>query len=419
MKALKKLPDEKKEVYRGLRVPLTQLSKLYTRNSLVIWVAFTSTSLDSQLIKTFCTADAGTWMILEVIEGKDIRSFSLFKEEEFLLLPNAHFRVKDIMSNQMRKIVGIPENIDVLHLVQEPTPKEDKFEFEESELPFDVCLELYDFDPIWAEKFEEEKQRMVDAGVPDVRIDHVGSTSVNDMIAKPYVDIGIRSYFGSSEFQNHVKILTDLGYKPLNQLTGNLNNGIMFLELSKVGSFRGYFVHLSPVVSVYSLVAFRDLLRRDDKRRNEYKILKMNLSQSCTTFKSYTLGKTQFVWSNVVNDGSCEVKSIMDLVWKEDYESLKDLLESNPMLAVNMYVLDSYITLLGVLLERNTPSSKEMAKVLVKYGARVTGRSCGYGTVELLQWIEQGIDLVARKSHYGKELLSTNTTYFNEFPILD
>lgn len=53
-------------------------------------------------------------------------------------------------------------------------------------------IELVDYDPAWTVRFEEMRNRLADAldGIA-MRIDHVGSTAVPGLIAKPMVDIQV------------------------------------------------------------------------------------------------------------------------------------------------------------------------------------------------------------------------------------
>jgi len=127
LQALQKLPNMQIQVYRGLSSPLTKLSSQYKAGNKVVWVAFTSTTKNKETMKQFSenNVSGGTWMIIDIIEGKDISTFSLFSEEEVLLMPNACFTVQDVVSEQIKRLTDIPSNLDVMHLIQKPTPKED------------------------------------------------------------------------------------------------------------------------------------------------------------------------------------------------------------------------------------------------------------------------------------------------------
>jgi GrpB-like predicted nucleotidyltransferase (UPF0157 family)/SAM-dependent methyltransferase len=78
-------------------------------------------------------------------------------------------------------------------------------------------IEVVDPDPSWADRFEAERVRLEralrDAGVDDevVAIEHVGSTAVDGLAAKPVIDIsiGLRRWPASEAF---IAALEDLGY---------------------------------------------------------------------------------------------------------------------------------------------------------------------------------------------------------------
>ena len=56
--------------------------------------------------------------------------------------------------------------------------------------PFDPAYFVVDYDPTWPALYEAERQRLMDAlGAQLTRIEHVGSTSVPGLAAKPIVDI--------------------------------------------------------------------------------------------------------------------------------------------------------------------------------------------------------------------------------------
>lgn len=82
---LKKLSNFKGKTYRGLDKPLTQLSAQYSRNKILCWVTFTSTTKEKEISKSFSTK-CGTILELDVTEGKDISGFSLYPGEDQTLI---------------------------------------------------------------------------------------------------------------------------------------------------------------------------------------------------------------------------------------------------------------------------------------------------------------------------------------------
>jgi GrpB-like predicted nucleotidyltransferase (UPF0157 family) len=56
--------------------------------------------------------------------------------------------------------------------------------------PLSGAIELHEYDPCWADRYAEQASRVLVAlGERAVRIEHVGSTSVPGLVAKPIIDI--------------------------------------------------------------------------------------------------------------------------------------------------------------------------------------------------------------------------------------
>jgi len=124
---LGKLPNFVGTVFRALDSPISRLSKQYRAGSEVVWIAFTSTSKNKDMLTTFGKKDKGTWMILNVKEGKDVSAFSLYPEDEVLLLPNAHFTVNQLITDvSLKKLLNVSENLDAMTLEQLPTPEKER-----------------------------------------------------------------------------------------------------------------------------------------------------------------------------------------------------------------------------------------------------------------------------------------------------
>jgi GrpB-like predicted nucleotidyltransferase (UPF0157 family) len=77
-----------------------------------------------------------------------------------------------------------------------------------------------EYDPAWPGRFEQLRQEyapaMAAAGVPVVAIEHVGSTSVPGLAAKPLIDCDI--VVAGPDVAAASEVLTRLGFKPLGEL---------------------------------------------------------------------------------------------------------------------------------------------------------------------------------------------------------
>jgi GrpB-like predicted nucleotidyltransferase (UPF0157 family)/predicted kinase len=73
-------------------------------------------------------------------------------------------------------------------------------------------IELVAHDPEWARRFEAERDRIVGALGADVRVEHIGSTAVPGLVAKPIVDIQV-SVAEVGDEASYVPALIAAGYE--------------------------------------------------------------------------------------------------------------------------------------------------------------------------------------------------------------
>jgi hypothetical protein len=103
VEGLAKLPDIKKEVYRGVGLTQKEFNDQYQKGKTVTLPSFTSTSLDKKVSKGFAKREAkggkvGILLVMQVTKGKDIGDLSVFdKEKEVLLPPKSSFKVDSIV----------------------------------------------------------------------------------------------------------------------------------------------------------------------------------------------------------------------------------------------------------------------------------------------------------------------------------
>jgi NAD-dependent deacetylase len=125
---------------------------------------------------------------------------------------------------------------------------------------------VVDYDPEWPERFAQESER-IRAALDDkvVEIEHVGSTAVPDLAAKPVIDllVGLRC-LGLTD--DEIGSMKDLGYEFLGEL--GLPGRLFFRKGGETSTH-----HVHAVVSGEEQwsrhLAFRDFLRshRDEARR--------------------------------------------------------------------------------------------------------------------------------------------------------
>lgn len=157
---------------------------------------------------------------------------------------------------------------------------------------------LSEYDPEWPARFDEESTALLDAlGELAVRIEHVGSTSVPGLAAKPVIDIQI-SVVSLIPRSPIVGSLKAFGYEhsidPIEPQHEFFSKGYDGGGPQKVN------VHVCEVGSTWERrhLAFRDELRRDPGAAAEYAALKRRLAdEHPRDIFSYVDGKTTFIRS--------------------------------------------------------------------------------------------------------------------------
>jgi putative glutamine amidotransferase len=149
-------------------------------------------------------------------------------------------------------------------------------------------------DPAWPERFEEEAPRLrVALGAQVVRIEHIGSTSVPGLAAKPVIDISI-GLVSVEPRGAYVPALVDLGYRTVLDPTDPDHE---FASRDLDGE-RRFNVHLCRAGSPFERrhLAFRDWLRTHPRDAVAYGDLKRELAaEHPNDVHTYTEGKTGFI----------------------------------------------------------------------------------------------------------------------------
>src|SRR5262245_39820086 len=155
------------------------------------------------------------------------------------------------------------------------------------------------YDPAWPRQFAAEARRIAEVfGDLALRIEHVGSTSVPDLAAKPVIDIQVS--VESLEPRDYYRArLAELGYThfPL----GTFDLVYPFFKRPE-GWPSTHHVHLCVAGSEQERdhLAFRDSLRRNSDLAAQYAALKRKLASAhdgltMESQEQYSLSKTQFV----------------------------------------------------------------------------------------------------------------------------
>ena len=160
----------------------------------------------------------------------------------------------------------------------------------------DQEIEIVDYDPAWPELFAEEQPAVEALLAPWLcgPVQHVGSTAVPGLRAKPIIDM-----------------LAPVGSLPAGVAAVPVMEGAGWMPWPEdpLRGYRLWFLKPNPEVRTHhlqivdadhphavALVAFRDALRADDRLRDEYARLKDGLAAAHPDNRNaYTNAKAEFV----------------------------------------------------------------------------------------------------------------------------
>jgi GrpB-like predicted nucleotidyltransferase (UPF0157 family) len=156
-------------------------------------------------------------------------------------------------------------------------------------------VQLRPYDPHWVVEFEKEKQKLLDVfGDKIIGIEHVGSTAVPGLPAKPLIDM-IAAIHSFVELEDFIEPLEKLGYEYMPERM--FKDRKFFPKGPR--SNRKYHLNLvlenSPEQWLQPLL-FRDYLRNHEDARNEYAQLKTSLAaKHSDNREAYTKSKSDFI----------------------------------------------------------------------------------------------------------------------------
>ena len=161
-------------------------------------------------------------------------------------------------------------------------------------------IEVVDYDPEWADRFRQIRNR-VWPGICHIAVEfeHVGSTSVPGLAAKPVIDIDV-VIPSHAELAEVIRCLEPMGYEH----RGNLGITDRDAFSSPPGtSAHHLYVCPSTSVALRNHLTLREHLRAHSKDRDAYATLKRTLAVNCDGIDDYSRRKTQFIVSILRNYG--------------------------------------------------------------------------------------------------------------------
>ena len=165
-----------------------------------------------------------------------------------------------------------------------------------------MVVDIVDYRPEWPGAFETERKRLMDAiGTVATQIEHVGSTAVPGLAAKPVIDImpGVLS-MAVVDQEELVAAMVGLGYVYRNDLEAAMPYRRYFtLGDNNAQHWKGHLVHahLVEIESKFWVrhLAFRDYLRAHPDERDNYGAFKQRIAPNFTDEGDYSQAKHEFI----------------------------------------------------------------------------------------------------------------------------
>ena len=158
-------------------------------------------------------------------------------------------------------------------------------------------ITLEPFNPEWKSLFEKEKHLLSSIlGSIALRIEHIGSTAIPGIMAKPTIDILVEIPFEQDSKNKMIQIMVQNDYIHMVEQIDHLVFGKGY---SPTGIEKeSYHIHLGPKDqdSLWNRIYFRDYLTSNFGIAKEYERLKIELaSKHKNDREMYTNSKTEFI----------------------------------------------------------------------------------------------------------------------------
>lgn len=159
----------------------------------------------------------------------------------------------------------------------------------------DGSIDVVPHDATWADRFLLARAEILDAA-PGVAVEHIGSTSVDGLAAKPTLDILV-TFEPGADLGDLVARLEAAGFEHRPAAFGDEPDPHLFLRRVTADHKRSHHLHVLPVGSARALdlLVFRDYLRADEGARTAYQAEKLRLIATGMDRAGYLAAKTAIV----------------------------------------------------------------------------------------------------------------------------
>lgn len=164
-------------------------------------------------------------------------------------------------------------------------------------IPDMLMIHLEPHNPQWIALYNIEKANLKKSMYAfDMHIEHIGSTAIQGIIAKPIIDImiGVPNLLMADIFL--VNIIEKLQYLYLASLETYIPQRMFFQKFNFAG-LRTHHIHLVPLNSEFWVrhIQFRDYLNLHPTIAKDYEELKVNLAYKFDNTNLYANAKTDFI----------------------------------------------------------------------------------------------------------------------------
>lgn len=149
----------------------------------------------------------------------------------------------------------------------------------------------------WAELFTIESDRLslaLKAYLPQLKFYHIGSTSIPGIVAKPILDI-LGEVDDVKQLDQFEQLFTSLGYEYKGEYGIPGRRYLTFYNEGKEIAFIHLHVFQKDSKEFETHLLFRDVLRKDEKLRNEYRDLKLSLIEKGMSRSDYSKVKSELI----------------------------------------------------------------------------------------------------------------------------
>jgi GrpB-like predicted nucleotidyltransferase (UPF0157 family) len=160
-------------------------------------------------------------------------------------------------------------------------------------------LRLMPHDVAWTDDFAAERERIASKiADSNVCIEHIGSTSIPGVYAKPILDIAILC--GERGLEPVIEGLRELGYEYRGQYDEKADGHFYaVLEKDNVRYCQAH-IYTEPNADWHLKLKFRDALREDAELAREYNDYKLELAKRVSNKSEYAAIKDKWVGSFIL-----------------------------------------------------------------------------------------------------------------------